>query len=90
MKPIETMTHGIHENFPELWPQLKDRVRQQWRVLSDVDLDLVAGKRDELLRRLKARYNTTYERIDREVAALELSHHAETRNPPEPRGISND
>jgi uncharacterized protein YjbJ (UPF0337 family) len=84
------MAYGIHQNFSQLWPQLKDKVRQQWGVLSEVDLDQVAGKRDELLRRLKARYNTTYERIDREVAALELSHHAESRNPQEPRGISND
>ena len=84
------MPHGIHQNFSQLWPQLKDKVKQHWGVLSDVDLELVAGKRDELLRRLKSRYNTTYERIDREVAALELSHHAETRDPQEPRGISND
>ncbi len=84
------MPQGIHQDFSKLWPQLKDKVKQHWGVLSDVDLELVAGKRDELLRRLKARYNTTYERIDREVAALELSHHAETRNPHEPRGISND
>jgi hypothetical protein len=84
------MAHGIHHNFPRLWPHLRDKVRQQWGVLSEVDLDLVAGKRDELLRRLKAVTNTTYERIDREVAALELSHRAAEHNAAPPRGISND
>lgn len=38
------------------WHQLKGRVREQWGKLTDDDLDVIAGKRDQFLGKLQERY----------------------------------
>lgn len=38
------------------WNQLKGRVREQWGKLTDDDLDVIAGKRDQFLGKLQERY----------------------------------
>lgn len=49
------------------WKQFKGKVKQQWGKLTDDDLDQAAGKRDELVGRLQARYGYERERAEKEL-----------------------
>ena len=46
------------------WKQYKGEVREKWGKLTDDDLHVIAGKRDQLIGRLQERYG-----IEKEVAA---------------------
>ncbi len=37
------------------WKQFKGKVKEQWGKLTDDDLDVIAGKRDQLLGKLQER-----------------------------------
>jgi len=49
------------------WKQLKGKVRSQWGKLTDDDLEVVNGKRTELLGVLQARYGHAKEQAEREI-----------------------
>jgi uncharacterized protein YjbJ (UPF0337 family) len=49
------------------WKQFTGRLKQKWGKLTDDDLDVAAGKRDELVGRLQERYGYARERAEREV-----------------------
>jgi len=53
------------------WMQLKGKVREQWGKLTDDDVDVIAGKRDQLIGRIKERYGLTADEVDREVREFE-------------------
>lgn len=53
--------------FEGNWKQLKGKVKEQWGKLTDDDLDMIAGKRDQLLGRIQERYG-----IARDVAEQRL------------------
>ena len=53
------------------WKQLRGKVGEQWGKLTNDDLDVIAGKRDQLVGRLQARYGRTQEAIEKEVATFE-------------------
>ncbi|MEP7345178.1 MAG: CsbD family protein [Gemmatimonadaceae bacterium] len=53
------------------WMQLKGKVREQWGKLTDDDVDIIAGKRDQLIGRIKERYGLTADEVDREVKEFE-------------------
>jgi uncharacterized protein YjbJ (UPF0337 family) len=38
------------------WKQIKGKVKEQWGKLTDDDLDVIAGKRDQLLGRIQERH----------------------------------
>lgn len=38
------------------WQIVKGRVREKWGKLTDQDLEVIAGKRDQLVGRLRERY----------------------------------
>ena len=38
------------------WKQFKGKVKEQWGKLTDDDLDVIAGKRDQLLGKLQERH----------------------------------
>src|ERR1700719_125443 len=48
------------------WKQYKGEVREKWGKLTDDDLHVIAGRREQLIGRLQERYG-----IAKEVAALE-------------------
>ena len=52
------------------WRQLKGRVKQQWGKLTDDDLDVINGRRDELLGKIQERYGIAREQADRQVSAF--------------------
>jgi uncharacterized protein YjbJ (UPF0337 family) len=49
------------------WKQLQGKVKQKWGKLTDDDLTLTAGKRDELLGRLQVRYGYAKDQAEREL-----------------------
>jgi uncharacterized protein YjbJ (UPF0337 family) len=38
------------------WKELKGKVKEQWGRLTDDDLDVIAGRRDQLLGRIQQRH----------------------------------
>jgi uncharacterized protein YjbJ (UPF0337 family) len=49
------------------WMKAKGTVRQKWGKLTDDDLTLIDGKREELAGRLQERYGIEKERAEREI-----------------------
>ena len=49
------------------WKQLRGRIKQQWGKLTDDDLDVIAGKKDEFLGRLQTSYGISREEAERQV-----------------------
>ena len=49
------------------WAKAKGKVRQKWGKLTDDDLTLINGKREELAGRLQERYGIEKERAEREI-----------------------
>ncbi len=53
------------------WMQLKGKVRETWGKLTDDDVDVIAGQRDQLVGKIKERYGRSTELVDREVQDFE-------------------
>jgi len=51
------------------WMQFKNKVRRNWVKLTDEDLTRIGGRRDELARRLQARYGFAKAEAEREIEA---------------------
>ena len=49
------------------WKQIRGAVHEHWGDLTDDDLDRIAGKRDQFVGRVQARYGTTREDAERQV-----------------------
>lgn len=53
------------------WKTFKGQVRQQWGKLTDDDLDVIAGRRDELIGRIQNAYGMARDEADRQVSEWE-------------------
>jgi len=51
------------------WMQFKNNVRTNWIKLTDEDLTRIGGRRNELVKRLRARYGFAKAEAEREVEA---------------------
>jgi uncharacterized protein YjbJ (UPF0337 family) len=49
------------------WKQMKGQIRQKWGKLTDDDLELIGGKKDELVGRLQERYGYEKDEAEREA-----------------------
>jgi len=49
------------------WKGFKGRVREQWGKLTNDDLDVVAGKREQLAGKIQERYGIARDEADRQV-----------------------
>ena len=49
------------------WKQLKGKVRSKWGKLTDDDVEVVNGKRTELLGLLQTRYGHAKDEAEREI-----------------------
>ena len=49
------------------WKQFTGKVQQQWAKLTDDDLQMVQGKREELIGRIQERYGYARDQASREV-----------------------
>lgn len=52
------------------WKQFKGRVRERWGRLTDDDLDVIAGRRDQLVGRIQELYGTSKTEIERDLDDL--------------------
>ena len=57
------------------WKQVKGKVKEQWGKLTDDDLDVIAGKRDQLLGRIQERHGIAKDEAEKQVVTFE------SRNP---------
>jgi uncharacterized protein YjbJ (UPF0337 family) len=55
------------------WKQVKGKVKEQWGKLTDDDLDVIAGKRDQLLGRIQQRHGVARDEAERQVDTFERS-----------------
>ena len=53
------------------WKQVKGRIKEQWGRLTDDDLDVIAGKRQQLLGRIQERHGIAREEAQRQVERFE-------------------
>ena len=53
------------------WKQIKGKVKAQWGNLTDDDLDVVAGRRDQLAGKVQERYGIAKDEAERQVASWE-------------------
>ena len=49
------------------WKQLMGKAKQKWGKLTDNDLTVISGKKDELVGKLQERYGYSKEQADREA-----------------------
>jgi uncharacterized protein YjbJ (UPF0337 family) len=47
--------------------QMRGRAKQRWGKLTDDDLDVIEGRREELIGRLQTRYGIAKEEAERQV-----------------------
>lgn len=53
------------------WKQVKGRVVEKWGKLTDDDIDVVAGRREQLAGKLQERYGIAREEAEKQVAEFE-------------------
>jgi len=49
------------------WKQFKGKAKEQWGKLTDDDLDVVSGKRDQLVGRVQERYGIAKDAAEKEI-----------------------
>ena len=49
------------------WKQLKGQVKEKWGKLTDDDLQVIEGKKDQLIGRLQERYGYSKEQAEKEL-----------------------
>ena len=50
------------------WKQFKGKVKERWGKLTDDDLDVIAGERDQLSGKLQKAYGISEGEADRQIA----------------------
>lgn len=55
------------------WKEFKGKVKEQWGKLTDDDLDVISGKRDQLLGRIQQRHGLAKDEAERQVDTFERS-----------------
>jgi uncharacterized protein YjbJ (UPF0337 family) len=53
------------------WKTFKGQVKQQWGKLTDDDLDVIGGRREELLGRIQNAYGMSRDDADRQIREWE-------------------
>ena len=54
------------------WKQVKGKAKMQWGKLTDDDLDVVAGRREQLAGKIQERYGIAKDDVERQIADWEL------------------
>ncbi|MBV8624183.1 MAG: CsbD family protein [Herbaspirillum sp.] len=56
------------------WKQFKGKAKEQWGKLTDDDLDVIAGKRDQLAGRVQEAYGVSKEEAEKQIRDFETRH----------------
>ncbi len=59
-----------HDRMSGNWKQVKGKIKEQWGKLTDDDLDVIAGKRDQLLGRIQERHGIAKDKAERQALRL--------------------
>jgi uncharacterized protein YjbJ (UPF0337 family) len=62
------------------WKQVKGKLKEQWGRLTDDDIDVIAGKREQLLGRIQERHGLAREEAERQVRDFEERQDSPERN----------
>jgi len=54
------------------WKQVVGKAKAQWGKLTDDDLDVVAGRREQLAGKIQERYGIAKDEVDKQIADWEL------------------
>jgi uncharacterized protein YjbJ (UPF0337 family) len=49
------------------WKQFKGKIKEQWGRLTDDDMDVIAGRRDQLLGRIQERHGVSMEEAEVQI-----------------------
>jgi uncharacterized protein YjbJ (UPF0337 family) len=66
----KTRKEGNFMNWDQIkgnWKQLKGKVREKWGKLTDQDLEIIGGKKDQLVGKLQNAYGYQKEQAEKEV-----------------------
>ena len=55
------------------WKEIKGQARQKWGKLTNDDLDVINGKREELVGRVQNRYGMAKEEAEKQVKEFETT-----------------
>lgn len=55
------------------WKQIQGKARQQWGKLTDDDMEVAAGHRDELVGKIQEKYGIAREEAEQQVDTWERS-----------------
>jgi uncharacterized protein YjbJ (UPF0337 family) len=61
------------------WKQLKGNVKQQWGKLTDDHLEVIAGKRDQLVGTIPEAYGVTKDEAEKQIADWQHTQKEENR-----------
>jgi uncharacterized protein YjbJ (UPF0337 family) len=64
-----------HMNWDRIqgnWKQVVGKAKAQWGKLTDDDLDVVAGRREQLAGRIQERYGIAKDEVEKQISAWEL------------------
>jgi uncharacterized protein YjbJ (UPF0337 family) len=53
------------------WKQFKGKVKARWGNLTDDQLDVISGKRDELAGKIQTAYGITKEEVEKQISEFE-------------------
>ena len=53
------------------WKQFKGKAKEQWGKLTDDDLDVIAGKRDQLAGRVQEAYGVSKDEAEKQIRDFE-------------------
>jgi uncharacterized protein YjbJ (UPF0337 family) len=53
------------------WTEFKGKIKESWGKFTDDELDLIAGKRDQLVGLIQKTYGVTAEEAERQVRRFE-------------------
>lgn len=59
------------EQIKGKWQQAKGEVKKQWGKLTDDDLNIIVGNRDELIGKIQERYGIAKEEAERQIKEFE-------------------
>lgn len=59
------------------WKQFKGKVKEKWGKLTDDDLDVIKGKKDQLSGTLQKKYGIAKEEADKQLTEFEKTHKIE-------------
>ncbi|MGH9583401.1 MAG: CsbD family protein [Bryobacteraceae bacterium] len=62
------------------WKQMKGSLKQRWGKLTDDDLTVLSGKRDELVGKVQERYGITREQAQQQVDEWATAADAKTQS----------